>query len=327
MTSRAADSPTWQWPQDLPGSWEQDNTHPPQNHKADPTESAASSDPSPWASYTAPPGTRSPKPEPRQERFYRPRTCRICLEVVLPTSHPPSEHLAGVFQSSTPSVTYESEDGGRLLRPCLCKGSQKYVHEGCLTAWRLQNPMEKRNYWQCPTCKYNYNLERMTWGRLISSTASQIGLTVAIFLVAAFFLGYVADPIINLYIDPYDSLTEGLSHGTSHLYDDEPTTWIEHFLKGMASLGLLGFAKFLLTLSPWQWWNWRSSGLMGGGHRRGNTGRDRISQIGWITVMVGIVTVLLAVWKGVRAWSRRTLENVSEKVVDVPGDDRDDEDE
>lgn len=35
-----------------------------------------------------------------------------------------------------------------------------------------------------------------------------------------------------------------------------------------------------------------------------------------------------AVWKGVRAWSRRTLEKASEKVVDVQGEAGDgDEDE
>lgn len=31
------------------------------------------------------------------------------------------------------------------------------------------------------------------------------------------------------------------------------------------------------------------------------------------------------VWKGVRAWSRRTLEKASERVMDVPGVDDDDE--
>lgn len=126
----------------------------------------------------------------------------------------------------------------------------------------------------------------------LTSTASQIALTLTIFFVATFLLGYVADPIINLYVDPYNTLADIPAHGTEYLYDDDSDSWLEHFLKGMASLGLLGFAKFLLTLSPWQWWNVRSSGMMGG-NARGNTGRDRISQIGWITVMVGIVTVLV----------------------------------
>ena len=275
----------------------------------------------------------------------------------------PSDNIPGVFRSR-PTVTYEDEDG-RLIKPCLCKGTQKYVHEGCLNAWRLQNPMEKRNYWQCPTCKYNYRLERMAWGRWISSTgaycnvtlrflhafrtdnaaASQVALTLAIFTLATFFLGFFADPILNLYIDPYGTIADLPTHGTEALYEEEPVSWIEHFIKGMASLGLLGFGKFLLTLSPWQWFNVRGSGVMGGGGRRAaNNGRDRLRQVSWVAVVVGIVTVLVvrvisstiahfqhadpakALWKGVRAWSRKTLENWSEKVMDVPGGD-DDEDE
>lgn len=135
--------------------------------------------------------------------------------------------------------------------------------------------------------------------------AAQISLTVLIFLIATFTLGYVADPIINLYLDPYDTIVSAptSSHGSysalyEELYEEEPDGWIEHFLKGFASLGLLGFAKFLLTLSPWQWWNVRNSGMMGGGGARaGVTGRDRLQQISWITVLVGIITVL---WVSVR---------------------------
>lgn len=114
-----------------------------------------------------------------------------------------------------------------------------------------------------------------------------------IFFLATFLLGFVADPILNLYIDPLNTLADIPTHGTEALYDDDSESWIEHFLKGMASLGLLGFAKVILTLSPWQMWNVRSSGVIGGGGNRGNTGRDRISQIGWLAIVFGITTVLV----------------------------------
>lgn len=168
MTSTSFE-PEWQWPRDLPGRWADDygasadfpNRTEPSSYPVDPAGDTPDDNHHPHQDQQ--------DQQDQQRKFYRPRTCRICLDTVLPTFHPPSETISRVFQSS-PSVTYESVDGGRLIRPCLCKGSQKYVHEGCLTAWRLQNPMEKRNYWQCPTCKYNYRLERMTWGRLIGST-------------------------------------------------------------------------------------------------------------------------------------------------------------
>jgi hypothetical protein len=39
------------------------------------------------------------------------------------------------------------------------------------------------------------------------------------------------------------------------------------------------------------------------------------------------LTYIQAVYKGVRAWSRRTLEKAGERVMDVQGDNDDDQDE
>ncbi|MCJ1246312.1 hypothetical protein MMC30_003518 [Trapelia coarctata] len=244
---------------------------------------------------------------PKPARSWPPRTCRICLETVLPTYHPASTSIPGLLQP-TPSVTYESDDpaAGRLIRP----------YYG------------KRNYWECPTCRFRYRLERMRWGRAISSTATQLVLTVSIFFIAMFILGFVADPIINLYLDPYSTLFSGsLSKLNTKidLIDDDEATWTEHFIKGLASLGLLSFVKVLFALSPWQWWNLRSSGLMGNSGRTGGTGRDRLASISWLVVLIGIGTFLYGVWKGVRHWSRRTLEKASERVMDVPLADDEDE--
>lgn len=113
-------------------------------------------------------------------------------------------------------------------------------------------------------------------------------------------------------------------------------------MKGLASLGVLSFIKVIFALSPWHWWNLRSTGIVGGG--RGTTGRDRISSISWVVVLIGAMTFLWvspvvevnhlhfltksqAVYKGVRAFSRRTLEKAGERIIDVPLADEDDEDE
>ena len=261
----------------------------------------------------------------------------------------PSEHVPGFLQSQIPHVTYESEDpaSGRLLRPCKCKGSSRYVHEGCLNQWRKADPaMGNRNYWVCPTCKYPYRLERMSWGRWINNAGTQIVLTLSILLMVIFMLGFVADPIINLYLDPYDTVAYGVEKIT--LDEDGEGGWIEHLIKGLASLGLLGFVKVLFALSPWQWWNLRSSGVLNAGTGRHGTGRDRLASVSWIVIVMGIgtfvwvsgsagaqigtthrtrLTSLQAVFRGVRAWSRRTLEVASERVMDVPLDDDDEADE
>lgn len=153
----------WQWPEDLNRRFNPvDESH--GNNAPGPVPAPEPSIPKPEQQ----PGQEEQQQQQQQRRYHRPRQCRICLEVVQPSFNTPLESLPGVFQP-TPSVTYESPDGGRLLRPCQCRGSQKYVHEGCLNAWRLADPSQRRNYWHCPTCRYNYRLERMTWASWIGS--------------------------------------------------------------------------------------------------------------------------------------------------------------
>ncbi|MCJ1407975.1 hypothetical protein MMC19_002047 [Ptychographa xylographoides] len=144
-----------------------------------------------------------------------------------------------------------------------------------------------------------------------------------------FALGFVADPIINLYLDPYSTISSGSFSDLGIkiepiLTDDDVPGWAEHFLKGLASLGMLSFIKVLFA-SPWQWWNLRNSGIMSGGRRTGTDGRDRLANTTWILILIGVGTFLWGVYKGVRAWSRRTLEKASERVMDVPLADDDDE--
>ena len=108
--------------------------------------------------------------------------------------------------------------------------------------------------------------------------------------------------------------------------------------KGFAWLGMLSFFKVIFT-SPWRF----LSGRFWGGRRAGTTGRDRLNDTAWVIVLIGVVAFLYVssrgtcpgisqvadksqtVWKGVRSWSKRTLEKAGERVMDVQGDDNDDD--
>lgn len=232
------------------------------------------------------------RPAPRQ-KHYKPRTCRICLDVVQPVTEV-QESTTGLFAPRV-RVRYVSEDPelGRLISPCKCKGSQKYVHEGCLRAWRQAQPFADRNYWSCPTCKFKYRLQRLRMGQWLSSWLARAAMTVAIMAITVFLLGWVADPIINLWIDPLgsviDVITDGDLEGLVPAYDDdEPFTWAGHFLKGVLSLGVLGFLKTFVAMGPWYWFRWGAN--VGGGRR--NTGRDRVQQINWAFIVIGVMTFM-----------------------------------
>ncbi|EFW98525.1 ring finger domain containing protein [Grosmannia clavigera kw1407] len=321
------------------------------------------------------PDTHPPAYQHRQfKRRYKPRTCRICLEVVLPTFDDADEALheeepaadgvdavvggierigvrvAGAMASAIPSflrpqprVRYVSEDpqDGRLVCPCHCKGTQKYVHEGCLTAWRHAQPLSGRHYWKCPTCGFEYRFERLRWGRWISNRVTRATLTFLAFWMAIFLLGFIADPLIDLWLDPANMIADTISDfgdpdtgddilgnlaGILHPHhgddsDWSATGWAEHFLKGVFSLGIVGVIKTFLAVSPFTWWN-----IRGRVRRRAGGGRARIEGFGWMFVLVGAFTFLGVAWKGINYLSGRVLERASEHVVDIHGDEADESD-
>jgi hypothetical protein len=113
-------------------------------------------------------------------------------------------------------------------------------------------------------------------------------LTGLILILAVFVLGFFADPIINMYVDPWSYLTPfSSSRYDRYVYpDDERSTWYEHFAKGLASMGVLGFLKVLVA-SPLQFFRF------GGGGRGRNTARDRYEQVSWIIILIGVGTFLV----------------------------------
>lgn len=156
-------------------------------------------------------------------------------------------------------------------------------------------------------------------GRVVASVGTQIVLTVAILFAVVFVLGFVADPIINLYLDPWGFIGLAPTYPNEYYYDDdEASSWTEHFLKGFTSMGVIGFLKVLLA-SPFSYFRINS--------RRGRaTGRDRYEQVSWLIILIGVATFLAAIYRGVRAWSVRILERAGERIMDVGNDDDDDED-
>ena len=285
FASSSGRSPAWKWPEDLqdsmPGTFAEPLNEEPETTSEN-TQNSENTENTKTSNH-------------RPQRHYPPRTCRICLETVYPTSEAESQYLPSMLQSK-PRVVYVSSDpeSGRLLRPCKCKGSSAYVHEGCLQAWRHADPSYgQRNYWQCPTCGFKYRFQRVIWARWITSIVSQLVLTFSILLFTVFVLGFFADPIINLYLDPVETIIGSEFWEETHVLDvpdlGEEPTWFEHFLKGFASLGVLSVIKAFLALSPWRWY-WRGSGLISGGR---NTGRQRVASINWLVVLFGVVTFLV----------------------------------
>jgi hypothetical protein len=281
----------------------------------------------PGRNYAEP--QQKPKDAPKRRR-YGPRQCRICLDVVEPTFPAASAPGMAFLGNNQPKPTYVSEDpeAGRLISPCICKGSQKYVHEGCIQAWRATSRPNERNYMQCPTCKFKYRTDRVAWATYLSSRYLQAVLTLLLMAILVFLLGFIADPIINLWLEPGQTFSNGVGRLFGYSDDDdlldvpemvEPSTWLDHFLKGLAALGISGFAQVMAGMSPWHW-----NSLRGGGYRnrrrRGGTGRERVEAVSYGIIIIGILTFMVTVWKFVGSYVNKSLRAVSDRILDVQGD-------
>jgi len=102
-----------------------------------------------------------------------------------------------------------------------------------------------------------------------------------------FILGFFADPILNLYFDPWSTLMPWANSNRDYYYvpEEETDSWTEHFAKGFAGMGVLGFLKVIVT-SPLSYFR------IGGGGRGRATGRDRYEQVSWIIILIGVGTFL-----------------------------------
>jgi len=95
-------------------------------------------------------------------------TCRICMQ-----------------------TAEEAPELGRLIRPCLCKGTMAFVHVQCLNRWRKE-AHSAGAFMRCQQCGYNYRLART---RVVGLASSPIVLgfsTLTLFTIMVFLSSFVA---------------------------------------------------------------------------------------------------------------------------------------
>lgn len=118
---------------------------------------------------------------------YPTRFCRICREDVpaTVTMYPPGLPM----QFQTPIVEYRNDDEyGRLIKPCHCRGSLRYIHELCLLRSRTEN-RRAGSMWKCHECGHQFNFKRLAIQRYISSWYTVSVLTVLFMICVVFILG------------------------------------------------------------------------------------------------------------------------------------------
>lgn len=129
------------------------------------------------------------------------RTCRICFETLSSAIDP---------TSGEPSCGNSDFPNGRLLHPCKCSESQRYVHESCLQSYRTHNVLQD-SYVKCPTCGYSYQLETSPLRGFLTHSATQVLTTVAIIAFTVFACGYAAIPLHSITVRFRQTLEYGVA--------------------------------------------------------------------------------------------------------------------
>lgn len=101
-------------------------------------------------------------------------------------------------------ICHGGAEDGRLISPCLCKGSMMFVHIACLQRWRAVGG--SRHYFRCDTCHYEYQLRRVAWARWLSKAWVSHVLTVIVLLLLVLVAGYVGRVLSALSLEATEHL-------------------------------------------------------------------------------------------------------------------------
>ncbi|KAF9213599.1 hypothetical protein BGZ59_005120 [Podila verticillata] len=244
------------------------------------------------------------------------RQCRICL--------------GGVDEEDTL---------GRLISPCLCKGSMKYVHVECLNAWRERSP-KKESHYKCDTCKYSFSFRRTSFARYLAHPLTVFVLTILVFITAVFAAGFVMKLLLYLTMD---EAQEFVYPADLDEFDEDELIRLKqdfvifktpdslravfridktHMVFGSFFVSIIGFLQLLLS-TIWMGGGggvFRIGGFgLGGGRRRGE--RQREAGIGGVLMVMilvfGLFKSVYSTYQFVNRMSRKALAKAELMVLEV----------
>ncbi|CAG8729087.1 15534_t:CDS:2, partial [Dentiscutata heterogama] len=116
------------------------------------------------------------------------------VEKILPDATPMEDKMCRICFAGPE----EEESLGRLISPCLCKGTMRYVHVECLNHWRLRS-QKKSSFFQCDECKYKYAFRRTTIAKFATNEFILTFVTLTLFAFCVFIGGFLAKFLLYLY--------------------------------------------------------------------------------------------------------------------------------
>lgn len=123
-----------------------------------------------------------------------------------------------------------TEHDKKLIAPCKCKGTMKYVHRGCLDAWRSQSS-RKDSFFKCEQCYKEYAFKGTFLSKILSNqfVVKIVAMSVFVFWFYSWFafihIGLGDSTIVDdiYYVDQYEMYAMGLDDGIYFRFNPSPT--------------------------------------------------------------------------------------------------------
>ncbi|ORX40368.1 hypothetical protein BCR36DRAFT_364783 [Piromyces finnis] len=111
----------------------------------------------------------------------------------------------------------------KLISPCNCKGSQKYVHSYCLDEWRMKTSLEVGQQENCILCRQSYRKkDNNKWYTKLQNKKIQNILLFLMIIALVVFGGFIMKYILDItykYLDIGIEYEEYSEHANSSLWD------------------------------------------------------------------------------------------------------------
>ncbi|KAJ3028295.1 UNVERIFIED_CONTAM: hypothetical protein HDU68_001975 [Siphonaria sp. JEL0065] len=257
--------------------------------------------------------------QPRESQKQQYKTCRICFC----GEEPEDDDLDSTNNTSSKNSEPPS-DFGRLISPCQCKGSMKYVHLECLNMWRKKTA-NNNSFFKCEQCNYSYHFERTKWALIFRNNLLITFLALTTFTLLVIFAGFLMKAVVWAFLQ--GDIAELAQVSPDDLGDDfdllvhrfltDPTLLsfshvnFVHLMAGLALVGLMGASFSVAGFGVYR---------MASMRRRVALPNDRLGSGGAllvVTIVVGGLKALWFVYKNVRMACIKSLEIMERRVLDI----------
>ncbi|KAI0801154.1 zf-C3HC4-domain-containing protein [Fomes fomentarius] len=232
---------------------------------------------------------------------------------------------------------------GRLIRPCLCKGSISYVHVKCLQRWR-NTSASRSAFYACPQCGYHYHFARtrvmgIATNPIVIAAVSTFLFTILVLLssfVTTYFVGdddsstytysfyypveifrNLVKMTIGILVDDRmldDSILRQKA-GTRIRQPRSPPSLLQRFFRrfllGLPVVGAGSVAHMLMSIPlPFHWLRFRT-------RRTGRQSKDLMALIILAVVLAGAARALYKVYKFTERITKRLLLRAEDAILEV----------